>query len=842
MLCRRSEGNAQASANLSPSAMMEKMTQRRYGVILLVALLFTIYAFTNPGRFHVVDEVSLFGVTESIALRGAVDTNAIAWTQWVNSPGEVLGAFGPEGDVYSKKGPAPAFLATPLYLLLRAFAHLDISLGLLQGTLLWNGLVTALTAALVWLAAARLGYSDRVGALLSLLFGVATIAWPYANQFFGEPLSALGLFLVFYGLLSWRVTRQLRWSLAAGVGAGLAIATVTANALMVAIIVAYGAADEVMPRFGRAGQRGDAPDAEKGNGQQAMSQLLAAGLLFIMPVAAAGLFLFWYNFLRFGSPFETGYHFDAGEGFNAPFLQGLYGLLLSPYRGMFWFTPLFFASMASFIPFMRRHKHEGLLIAAVSVVFIGLYSKWWMWWGGFSWGPRFLVPLAPFWVLLLAPVCSRLAGNMARLGDSGRIHWGEALHAPGLSGWLLIVVALLSTVVQLAAVAVNYVNFEVLLRSIYPTDWSNPLAFGPPAQPLTDLLNSPVAGQFKLMNMDFRANTDLVWLWADGNIQLLLLGVGGAVLLTLAAAAAAWWIDVGATSRPVPSRPVRWLVVILPLLFAGVWINEASRHPHYGDAGYRAVISHICEVAEPSDVIITVAPYAYQVPMNWLGAECNYAPPVIGYATDSMEYPEAQQVMARTLDEYDLIWFVTGGLPPNDPENTLERWLADNAYKAFDMWYGDFRLLAYATPARLEDVTARETGTPLVGAQTSEVMVESVRAPETVSPGEALPIEIAFRLAAPSGFGLRWFVQLLTLDGFPVALLDTAPDDGYTPFSDLPAEQELVERAGLLLPPDLPTGEYQVIAGIYNPELENAERLRAPDGSDFVHIGRLVVQ
>ena len=36
--------------------------------ILLVALLFTIYAFTNPGRFHVVDEVSLFGVTESIAL------------------------------------------------------------------------------------------------------------------------------------------------------------------------------------------------------------------------------------------------------------------------------------------------------------------------------------------------------------------------------------------------------------------------------------------------------------------------------------------------------------------------------------------------------------------------------------------------------------------------------------------------------------------------------------------------------------------------------------------------------------------------------------------------------
>ena len=56
-------------------------------------------------------------VTESVAKRASLDTNAIAWTQWVNSPGEVLGAFGPEGDVFSKKGPAPAFLAVPFYLI-----------------------------------------------------------------------------------------------------------------------------------------------------------------------------------------------------------------------------------------------------------------------------------------------------------------------------------------------------------------------------------------------------------------------------------------------------------------------------------------------------------------------------------------------------------------------------------------------------------------------------------------------------------------------------------------------------------------------------------------------------
>ena len=65
----------------------------------LVALLTIIYVLSSAGRFHIVDEVSMFAVTESVALRRDMDTNAIAWTQWVNSPGEVLGAFGEDGQV-----------------------------------------------------------------------------------------------------------------------------------------------------------------------------------------------------------------------------------------------------------------------------------------------------------------------------------------------------------------------------------------------------------------------------------------------------------------------------------------------------------------------------------------------------------------------------------------------------------------------------------------------------------------------------------------------------------------------------------------------------------------------
>jgi hypothetical protein len=79
-------------------------------------------------------------------------------------------------------------------------------------------------------------------------------------------------------------------------------------------------------------------------------------------------------------------------------------------------------------------------------------------------------------------------------------------------------------------------------------------------------------------------------------------------------------------------------------------------------------------------------------------------------------------------------------------------------------------------------------------------------------------------------------------EGFPAALLDTAPDDGYAAFSSLPANTELVERAGLLLPDNLPPGRYELIAGLYNPGLDGAPRLHAPDGTDSVRLGFVTVQ
>ncbi len=809
---------------------------RTYGMFCLFALLLAVYTMTNAGYTHVVDEDSLYSVTESLALRGRADTNVIAWTQGVNSPGEVLGAFGPEGDVYSKKGPAPAFLAAPWYLALRAAGLLGFNVGMVQGVLLWNGFITALTAALLWAVALRLGYSDRTGAALGLLFGLTTIAWPYANQFFGEPLSALSLLLCFYGILAWRSSGRPQWMLLAGLGGGLAVATVTAHAVLVGVLAAYAAAAWwAEPAKTAPANETDETGAKNGR-RRDTAALLPAALYFLAPLAVAGGLLLAYNAARFGSPFDTGYHFDSGEGFTTPLWRGVWGLLFSPYRSVFLHTPLFIASLVAAPAFWRRHRGESYAIAALSAALLLLYSLWWMWWGGYAWGPRFLVPLTPFWTLLLAPLVTRVV----EAGAGSPRAW---LRRIGPAGGALAGLAALSFLVQLSAVTVNFANWETELRGYFPTNWDNPLEFGPPAQSLADLFYSPVFGQWRLIFSDLAANSDLAWLWPDGNIQWLVLLVGGAGILTLGLAFFHWWWAQGDPARPLPGQTARLLLPLLPLLIISVWTGEVSRHPKYGspDVGFRPALVDLCREAEAGDAVVTVAPYSYHISQNWMPTLCDRPLPVVGYAADSAEHEEAQSMLARLNAGKERIWLVTSGLPVSDPENSVERWLARNAYKADDRWYEDYRLVRYATARPLADRELLPLGIPLTDNAGTQVTMAGVRLPGTMRPGQAAPVDVYYRIDFRETPTLRWFVQLLSPDGFPVALVDVGFEDEYIGFEALPLGDTLIDHFGLQLPPNVAPGRYQLIAGLYNPN-DEGRRLINPAGGDFVELGFITIE
>jgi 4-amino-4-deoxy-L-arabinose transferase-like glycosyltransferase len=276
----------------------------------LFALLFSLYLFTFSGIYHSSDEISMLVATDSLARRGAWDIELVRWM------GEQQGSFGPDGHLYSRKGIGTTLAALPLYWA----AVQSRALGNVQTAMLTSAFITAVTAVVIYLYLRRLRYGNGASLFTALIYGSATMAWPYARYLFSESLAGLGVMLSAYFLLRFRDLDDRASPLLAGLGLGIALLARLNNAIVAPflglLLLAY-----LYRRHGRNWRAWIGPV-----------------LLFGLPVLAALAVTGWYNWLRFGSPLSTGYLPE--ERFATPFFEGFYGLILSPGKGFLWYSPI----------------------------------------------------------------------------------------------------------------------------------------------------------------------------------------------------------------------------------------------------------------------------------------------------------------------------------------------------------------------------------------------------------------------------------------------------------------------------------------------------------------------
>jgi hypothetical protein len=122
-----------------------------------------------------------------------------------------------------------------------------------------------------------------------------------------------------------------------------------------------------------------------------------------LPCVAALLF---YNHAITGTFTKMPYDFIAdstfsemrsGYGINLPQPEAIWGLLFSTYRGMFFYAPALiivaFAYLLTKGPRVFRDVVSTPL-GLLSVCYLLLISSYFMWWGGWAYGPRHLIPLA----------------------------------------------------------------------------------------------------------------------------------------------------------------------------------------------------------------------------------------------------------------------------------------------------------------------------------------------------------------------------------------------------------------------------------------------------------------
>jgi 4-amino-4-deoxy-L-arabinose transferase-like glycosyltransferase len=397
----------------------------------LFFLVLGVYLITYAGAFKSNDERAYFSGMDSFVKRGEFTANQIYWDY------TAVGMLTADGDMVPNYEPGQMLAPIPLYLWGRALG------ASVQGVLLFNAIVLAGAVALLYLCLIELAYRRAAALLGALVFAFATLAWPYSRTFFREPLTTLAYLLAFYALLRYRppVPRRWIWPALAGFGLGLAIIT-----KLIGVGVIPGLA---LLAWSTEWRRG--PDDGRGLWPSRLRMALAAAIPLL---AFLGLYQF-YNWMTL-SGVETfsrnivEYTTNPQLSQTVPMrmLRALTGITISPYKGLFWYSPVLLLGLVGAWPFVRRHRWEGWAALLIVLAHIVGYSRYNYWSGGVAWGMRYLLPITPFLVLLAAPVWDFLA-QPARTGGAV---------AGKVAAWTLIVISLL---IALLGVSIDLTRWEV---------------------------------------------------------------------------------------------------------------------------------------------------------------------------------------------------------------------------------------------------------------------------------------------------------------------------------------------------------------------------------------------
>jgi hypothetical protein len=240
-------------------------------------------------------------------------------------------------------------------------------------------LLAALSAALLYLLLRRRA-SERTALLLTVAYAFGTTTWVISSQALWQHGLAQLLVVGCLLLLTGPCTP------ARAIVAGLLCGALGGNRPPDAILAA------ALGVFGLfwAGRRA--------------AHFVAAGVL------TAGLVLF-YN-LHFAHNVAGAYGLRGNPSFfDHDAVIGILGILFSPMRGLFVFSPfllvLFFAWRH--LPTARSERGLTLALTAGVAVQLFLYAKS-DWRAGISWGPRFLTDLLPMLIWLSVPVVASLRG------------------------------------------------------------------------------------------------------------------------------------------------------------------------------------------------------------------------------------------------------------------------------------------------------------------------------------------------------------------------------------------------------------------------------------------------
>jgi 4-amino-4-deoxy-L-arabinose transferase-like glycosyltransferase len=284
-------------------------------------------------------------------------------------------------------------------------------------TLFLSSIFSALTAVLIYKISKRFT-TEKYSLLMALAYGIGTIAFINALHFMIHSLATFLSFFSFFILFTQKDAEWKKFGLA-GFLAGFAIVVDQLNLLIALPLLFY-----------------------------AFYVNKKKSVLFLSSLVIGVMPLLIYNFLNFGNPLTLALaHIDrsifntanpetfsfSGKSLEKKFFEASFDLtrileffhfksnpnpyvmlrlLFYPYRGLFVYSPILFLSFIGMILMFKKQRAEVVIILFTLFSFLYIISMRSSWWGGYCFGPRYLLPVVPF---LTFPIALIFKKNTSKL-------------------------------------------------------------------------------------------------------------------------------------------------------------------------------------------------------------------------------------------------------------------------------------------------------------------------------------------------------------------------------------------------------------------------------------------
>lgn len=362
------------------------------------------------------------------------------------------------------------------------------------------------------------------------------------------------------------------------------------------------------------------------------------------------------------------------------------------------------------------------------------------------------------------------------------------------------------------------------------------LTLGPTIDPASAVPALIGAAALLLLGLRRRGQTitPLLWLIVPTGLTLAFGLFSQAFAKFLITAVPALCLLMGNGVIPTPSRvlsgaprqarvgmAVRIIAAGLTLVSVFFALNNLYFNPAYARADYRGIARYLDSIARPGDAVLLNAPNQWEVFTYYHPDTSTVFPLARARPLDApAQIAELEQIAAS----HDRLFVLYWGEAQSDPNRVIESWLNERTFKAYDQWFSDVRLAAYAVPRAAAELQTR-TGVTFGDQITLEGY--ALNAAEFAA-GDILQLTLFWRADAPIDKRYKVFVHLGGDPASPpVAQHDGEPGGGLSLTTAWQPGQTVADNHGVYLPLDLPPGAYSLVVGLYSED----------DGARLTHAG-----